>query len=219
MQTIKAKNLTWIDIRDPRTKDLKWLKENFDLHPLILKELLPPLDYPKVEAFDKYLFVVLFYPFFDKKTLTSRPLELDIIVSKNWIITSHYKNIVPLKAIFDKCNLYDEIREEYLDEGPSEPLYRIINEILLACFPKLSHIKHNIDAIEKAVFERKHQKTVGQISLVKRDIIGFQRILEPHKLLLEDMATKAPKIFNKKISRDRKCCAQEKIATKFNFRY
>ena len=198
MQIIKAKNLTWIDIKNPKDEDLQWLKKNFKLHPLVLKELLPHLDYPKIENFGNYLFIVLFYPFFDRKTSRTIPFELDIIVSKNYIITNHYKDIVPLKAIFDKCNLYEDIREEYTDEGPAELLYRIINGIFLACFPKLSHIKQNIDGIENQIFQKEYKKTVPQTSLIKRDIIGFQRIIEPQKLVLTNLAQEAQTLFNKK---------------------
>ncbi len=198
MQIIKAEKLTWIDIKNPKDEDIQWLKNHFDLHPLVLKELLPHLDYPKIENFGNYLFVVLFYPFFDRKTSRTIPFELDIIISKNYIITNHYKDIVPLKAIFNKCNLYEDIRREYTDEGPAELLYRIINQIFLACFPKLSHTKRNIDEIEQQIFQKEYKKTVTQLSMVKRDIIGFQRIIEPQKLVLVNLAKEAQALFDKK---------------------
>ena len=198
MQIIKTEKLTWIDIKNPKDKDIQWLKNHFDLHPLVLKELLPHLDYPKIENFGDYLFIVLFYPFFDRKTSRTIPFELDIIISKNYIITNHYKDIVPLKAIFNKCNLYEDIRKEYTDEGPAELLYRIINQIFLACFPKLSHTKRNIDKIEQQIFQKEYKKTVTQLSMVKRDIIGFQRIIEPQKLVLINLAKEAQTLFDKK---------------------
>jgi len=198
MQIIKAKKLIWIDIKKPKEEDVEWLKKNFDLHPLVLKEILPPIDYPKLENYGNYLFITLFYPYFDRKTFSTLPFELDIIVGKNYLITLHYKDIVPLKAIFDRCNLYEDIREEYTDEGAVELLYRIIQGILSACFPKLSHIKQNIDEIEKAIYRKEYQQTVNKISLVKRDIIGFQRIITPQKLVLQKLVAEIPKIFGEK---------------------
>ena len=160
MQIIRSKNLIWIDIKNPSEEDILWLRRHYNLHPLVLKEILPPIDYPKIENFDDYLFIVLFYPFFDKETYQIIPFELDIIVAKNYIITSHYKDIVPLKAIFDRCNLYDDIREEYTDEGSGELLYRLIRQIFLACLPKLSHLKAEIDTIEMAIYKGNYEKTV-----------------------------------------------------------
>lgn len=198
-QVIKAKNLTWIDVRGPTEDDLEWLGKNFNLHPLVFDELLPPLDYPKIENFGDYLFIVLFYPFYDPKTKRTMPLELDIIVSQDYIITSHYKNIVPLKAIFDKCNLYEEYREEYTSDGSGELVYRIIRQMLKAYFPKLTNMKNKLNEIEKAVYEKKHNQGVSLISEVQRDLIGFQRIIEPQELVLKNLIKESAKFFDKKM--------------------
>jgi len=196
LNLIRGKYVTWVDIKEPDEKDIQWLKDNFNLHPLVLKELPPQLDYPKIEQYGRYLFLVVFYPFYDTKSFRTVPLELDIIVAKNYIITNHYKDIVPLKAIFDKCNLYEDIREEYTKKGTHSLLYRIINEILAAGFPKLSHIKKNIDEIESAIYSEQYKESVQRISLVRRDIIGFQRIVEPQALVLEGLSSKGVEFFD-----------------------
>jgi len=199
MNIIKGKKITWVEIKNPKEKDLEWIKENFNLHPLILKELLPALDYPRIENFGDYLFIVIFYPFFNRKTLQTVPFELDIIVSKDYIITSHYKDIVPLKKIFDQCNLYDDVRKEFFKEGTGKILYEIIEEVLLACFPKLVHIKENIRNLEKMIYERKNKEAVDYVSVIRRDIIGFQQIIEPQKLLLKNLVKESSVFFSKKI--------------------
>ena len=198
MNIIRHQNFIWVDIKNPIDEDMEWLKRNFNLHPLVLKELLPPLDYPKVENFGDYLFIVLFYPFFDKETFQTIPFELDIIVSKDYLISSHHKDIVPLKAIFDQCNIYEEGREEYFKDGPGLLLFKLIQEVFKASFPKLSHIKENVSAIEEAVFRGKYRETMNNISLVERDIIGFERIIEPQKLAIMSLTKEVKIFFNKK---------------------
>ena len=199
LQTIKTNKITWIDIKGPTSSDLESLKTDFDLHPLVLKEILPQIDYPKIENYGDYLFIVFFYPFFDKETSSTLPFELDIIVGKNFLITNHYRDIVPLSALFHDCNLYPEKMEQFCDEGTGELLYRIINEILNACFPKISHIKKNIDEIDRIIFRKENKKAIDQISLVKRDIIGFDRILEPQKLVLQNLIKESELYFPKKM--------------------
>jgi len=196
---IKIKDFNWVDIKGPTESDIKWLKENFKLHPLVLKEMLPPLDYPKCEQFGDYLFLVFFYPFYDAKTFRTIPLELDIVVADDYIITNHYKDIVPLKAIFDKCNLYEEIRDDYTKDGAIELLYRIINEVLQASLPKLSHLRQKIEEIEQDIYANQYHESVEEISRVRRDIIGFQRIIEPQGLVLDTLYQKVKTIFNPEI--------------------
>lgn len=196
---IKTKDFQWVDIKGPTESDIKYLRENFNLHPLVLKEMLPCLDYPKCEQFGSYLFLVFFYPFYDAKTYRTIPLELDIIVADHYIITNHYKDIVPLKAIFDRCNLYEEVRDNYTKDGAIELLYRIISEVLQASLPKLSHIRQKIEEIEQEIYAEQYQDSVEEISLVRRDIIGFQRIIEPQGFVLETLFQKVKLIFDPEI--------------------
>jgi len=105
-----------------------------------------------------------------------------------------------LKAIFDKCNLYENIREEYTQKGVHSLLYRIVNEILSASFPKLSHIKQNVDEIEAAIYAEQYKESVQKISLVRRDIIGFQRIVEPQGLVLRGLIEKSESFFDEDIA-------------------
>ena len=95
--------------------------------------------------------------------------------------------------------MYEEKLREYTKDGVGQLLYTIIKEILNACFPKWSHIKQNIDKIEDAVYEQDYKSNVKQISLVKRDIIGFQRIIESEKSVLEDLIEGAKVYFNKNL--------------------
>jgi len=200
MQKIKTKTLTWVDIKSPTEKDVSWLKSNFKLHPLVLKEILPPLDQPKVENFGDYLFIVFFYPYFDKANCRTVPFELDIIVSKDYIITIHQKDILPLKALFDECNLYQEKSQKYTDAGSGELLYRILRELIYSCFPKLTHIKNNIEEIEERIFNGEHKQIVNQISLAQRDVIGFQRVIETQDLMVKELALVSDKFFGKKFT-------------------
>ena len=200
LNIIKGKHITWVDIKSPTESDLEWLRENFNFHPLLLKEILPHLDYPKIEQFGRYLFLVLFYPFYDSHSFRTVPIELDIVVSKNYLITNHYKDIVPLKAIFDKCNLYEDVCEEYTKKGTYDLLYRVVNEVLAASFPKLSHIRQNVDEIESAIYAEQHKESVQKISLVRRDIIGFQKIVEPQGNVLQGLIEKSEEFFDEDIT-------------------
>ena len=199
MQIIKSIKLTWIDIKGPTSPDMEHLKNNFNLHPLVLKEIMPQIDYPKIENYGDYLFLVIFYPFFDKETSSTLPFELDIVIGKNFFITNHYRDILPLSALFHDCNLYPEKMEQFSDEGTGELLYRVVNEILQACFPKISHIKQNIDEIEKIIFKKENKKAINKIADIKRDIIGFERILEPQKIVLQNLIKESELFFPKQL--------------------
>lgn len=197
MKTIKTEKTTWLDIKEPKQEDIKYLKENFDFHPLVLEALIPPSLRSRVEAYDDYLYLVLYFPVFDKQTRRTRPRELDILATKDTLITSHYQTILPLKALFDQCNLYDEAKQKYMKKNPGYLLYYLIEHLLEACLPKLDHITENIEKIEENIFKGKEKEMVTEISIVKRDILNFSKALKPQKSILESLLLKGPEFLGK----------------------
>ena len=198
MNIIKTKSLAWIDIQKPEEKNIQFLAERFNFHPLVLKELMPPMDHPKIETYRDYIYIIFYYPSFERSSRITTPLELDIIVGKNYIITNHYQTIIPLKALFDRVNLFDEVRRELTDEGPGELLYRILDACLKNCFPKIDNINKNLDYLEKEIFAKHLKDVIPDISVVKRDVLNFQRIIEPQKLVLEELVESGAILFGEK---------------------
>lgn len=185
---ITSEKVTWIDIMTPTEKDLEYLKNNFNFHPFVLKSILPPIHHPRFENYNDYLFLVLHYPFFEEKTKETKGRELDIIATKDTIITIRYNNIAPLQSFFTKLNLYEKERKAFTDEGVGEVLYRLLNRLLRNSFPKLDNISEKIDSIEKEIFQAQHQKEViEEISTLKYDLINFQRIIQPQFPVFESL--------------------------------
>lgn len=193
---ITSEKITWIDIMTPSENDILYLKKNFNFHPFILKSILPPIHHPRFENYNDYLFLVLHYPFFDEIAKETKGRELDIIVTKNTLITIRYNNIPPLQSFFTKLNLYEKERKEFTDEGIGEVLYRLLNELLRNSFPKLDHISEKIDTIEKEIFKAQHQKEViEEISSLKYDLINFKRIIQPQLPVFERLKEDSKSFF------------------------
>lgn len=196
-QDIKAQKFTWIDINNPTEHDIKYLKKRFGIHPLVLDELINPSPRPRVEPHKNYVFMVLYYPIYNVETRETSSRELNIIVSKKAIITSHYQTIPPLKTLFDSCRFQEQARKTYLSEGTGQVLYYIISAFWKNCFKKLEKINERIDNIQKDIFSGKEKEMVLEISLVKTDIINFWRIIEPQKEVVESLLKEGLEFFGK----------------------
>lgn len=199
MRSVQHQNITWIDIRDPRPKDIKYLRANFRFHELVLGELIPPGHRPKVEKHDDYLFMILYYPLLDKKHHDNDARELDIIVTKSHIITSHYETIVPLRGLFDQISIYDKAKEEYMSESTGHLLFYIIRGILESTLTNLEYVKAEVDQIEDLIFKGEERKMVFEISKTKRDIIDFKRIFAAQQSVIESLTQEGPNYFGEEL--------------------
>lgn len=178
---IKGPGVTWIDIQDPQKEDIEYLQKEFNFHPLVLDQLIPPSWSTKVETFPNHLLLILFFPSYNKEKRENRPRELDIIVTKNILVTTHYNSIVPLKETFNQCNLYAEEKEKWMTRDAGYLLYHVLHELLEDCGAKIKRIDQKLTSIEESVFKGKEREMLKEISLVKVDIINFWKIVRPQK--------------------------------------
>jgi magnesium transporter len=84
----KTETVTWINING--LHNIEFIGEVgrvFDLHPLVLEDILNTGQRPKVEDFDTYLFIVLKMIRFDKETEMIRNEQLSIILGENFLLT------------------------------------------------------------------------------------------------------------------------------------
>ncbi|MBI2624465.1 magnesium transporter CorA family protein [Candidatus Parcubacteria bacterium] len=190
-----APEVTWIDIQPPLQTSINSLAHAYRFDPFILNELLTPSLRAKAERYDHYLYLVLHFPVYDKKTRETHAHELDILATADTVITVHAKTILPLKAMFDKAALYESARDALMGRGAGILLYHLIETLIAALPPKVDHIAEKIDAIETEIFRGREREMISEISIVKRDILSFRRAIKPQKSLLESLTEIGPALY------------------------
>jgi len=178
MKTITENNLTWVDIEKPSPKDIDWLKQNFNFHPITLGELIPPSKREKVEQFGDYLFLVMYVPLFNPKKHTTSPAELDVLITKNHVITVHNKPMEPLNIFSDGLKKR-EMKEKTFGATSGHLLYWIIEDILEFSERQLAHISKNIVGLEDNIFKNVRRDIIREISTIKRDVLDFRMAIRP----------------------------------------
>ncbi len=190
MHIIEHKKIIWIDFEDPQKDDITYLQENFNIHPLAIEELVTPTYQPKVVQYDSCLFLSIHIPLFDVEHRTTYGGELDIILTKGHLITSHRQSIYQLTKFFEDLERSQGKRRTYLEETPAHLLYSLIEILVNSCFPRLDHINKKLDFIETQVFAEKEKEMVFEISVLKRDILNFRRTLKPQRSIIESIINK-----------------------------
>lgn len=188
MKTVEFKNITWVDFTDPSADDVLYLQENFDIHPLAIEEFVTPTYRPKATQYENCIFLTIHIPLFDAKARTTYPGELDIVLTKDHLITGQAKEIYQLDEFFTKLQESEGNRRLYMNKTPAHLLYSILEMLLESCFPRIDHLHRKLENIEEQVFNGKEKEMVFEISVVKRDILNFRRTLKPQRHIIESLA-------------------------------
>jgi magnesium transporter len=187
VEVVERDGLRWINIERPMPVDRAWLEEHFEFHPLDYEDVLSRNQRPKIDEYDEYLFIVLYFPVFDKTVGRLNAAELDIFIGPDYIITLPNTPIPPVEYLFERCRSSEEVREALLSKGSGSLLYKIVDDAFDYCFPMLRKMGNKLERIEEDIFEGRSEEVVRDISNSKQEIINFRKIIRPQRAVLRDL--------------------------------
>jgi magnesium transporter len=188
IRSVAKGKLTWFYIEKPTSKEVEFLAQRFHFHPLDLDDVISRIQRPKIDVYKDYLFMVLHFPIFDKENRITRPSEMDIFIGENYVVTVDCSgDLKPLARFFQECETDKNSRERYLGRSSGYLLYHILDRLVGSCFPILDKVTQNIDEIEDIILTRPVPGTVREISLVRRDLISFRRVIHPQIAVIETL--------------------------------
>jgi magnesium transporter len=188
VRSITERKLTWFYIEKPTSSEVEFLAQRFHFHPLDLDDVLSRIQRPKIDEYEDYLFMVLHFPVFDKQNHITRASEVDIFTGENYVVTVHCSgDLKSLAKFFQECETDKESRKRYLGRSSGFLLYHILDRLGSYCFPILDKITQNIEDIEDVIFDKTVPQTVRQISLIRRDLISFRRVIHPQIAVIETL--------------------------------
>jgi magnesium transporter len=183
VRRLEAFGLTWLNIESPTELEIEWLAEHYSFHPLDLEDVLSRRrQRPKIDSYDDYVFIVLHFPRFDKRTGRLQAAELNLFVADDLLIMLPKEPLKPLSALWARCEAREEARERHMSKGAGYLLYEIVDVMFDYCFPILDKVGFKLDALEDAIFEgHRSEDLVRDISNVKQEIINFRKTIKPQR--------------------------------------
>lgn len=197
---IQNHKTTWVDITKPVKEDVNYLKEKYNFHPMVLEQLIPRCYHARLEIRPDYLFIIINYPLFHETNKEVDPRELDIIATRDTIVTNHLRPLFLLENFFKVCQRPEIEGEKYLEKGPGFVLFSIFDILWRDCLTKLDKLSEEIDRIERKILKGEEKEMVMEISHIKTDVTDFWRIIEPQLEVMKLLEKEAPKFFGEELT-------------------
>jgi magnesium transporter len=199
VRSITHAGITWIDITHPGDAEISLLRRTYNFHPLHLDDTLSKIQRPKIDDADDYTFIVMHFPVYSRLVRVTTPSEVDIFVGASFLITVHAGNLKPLLRFFKQCADDPQVRADVMGRSTGYLLYLVIDKLVDYCFPILNKINDNIEQVEDEIFEEKVRQTVYEISVIRRDIIAFRRIIKPLIPVIASLERKSRPFLNEEM--------------------
>jgi len=177
IETIKWGKITWLNIEKPTRSDMDYLAKNYMFNPFDLEDCLSRIERPKIDEYQNYLFLVLQFPVFKMEALVTTPSQVSIFIGEGLVVTVHTGDLKPLEKLFNDCQQNERAREEHMTRSSGYLLYRILDRLVDYCFPITNKIIANVEEAEDRLFGEPARDTVREISILRRDIMAYRRII------------------------------------------
>ncbi len=172
-----TKTVTWINIDGIHDIVLiEKLGKQFDLHPLILEDILNTDQRPKLEDFDNYLFIVLkMLSYNDEKQMVEAE-QVSLVLGNNFLISFQERVGDVFEIIRDRIrNAKGRIRKM----GADYLAYTLMDAIVDSYFAVLEKLGEKIESMEEQLVTDPGEKTPQQIHSLKREMIFLRKSVWP----------------------------------------
>jgi magnesium transporter len=187
IETIKWGKITWINIEKPTSSDMEYLAKNYLFNLFDLEDCLSRIERPKIDEYESYLFIVLHFPVFKQEARVTTSSQVSIFIGEDFLVTVHTGDLKTLAKLFDDCQLNERAREEHMARSSGYLLYRILDRLVDYCFPILNRVIANIEAAEDRLFSEPARDTVQEISVLRRDVMSYRRIIRHQTAILKSL--------------------------------
>lgn len=193
------KNVKWIDLENPTSAEVRQLIEEFDIAPVVANELISPSVRSHVDVHPKFLYLILHFPYSHSphanESETKKTQEIDFIIGKDFIITTHYDNIDALhdfSKVFEVQSILD--KSDLANHGGFVFFY-MAKHLYKQMINKVEMIQDLISETERSIFQGKQREMVVEISKLNRVVLTFKESISSHQEVLKSFETAAHKFF------------------------
>jgi magnesium transporter len=195
---LDSESVSWIDVQGLGNEDIwRRLGEIFELHPLVLEDVVNVPQRPKLESYEDQLLLVVHMVTLkpDRKGFLLE--QVSFILEKNYLLTvqeeAQYDCFEPVRdRIRYKKGHIRKMGADYL-------IYALLDAVIDGFFPVLETYGDQIEALENEVMEKPTRKTLAKIHRLRRELLALRRSIWPQRNMLTTLIRDENPLINREV--------------------
>ena len=189
IKEIKYGKLTWVNISSINDESVTYLKKNYKFHHLDYEDIQSESQIPKLDSYDKYIFLVLHFLNWKNNSKKIQPHEVDFFVGDNYLITIQHGKNKEIKNFFYRCMNNKKLKEKWMSKSSGYLLYKLLESLFNQSRQILNNVGKQISGIENEIFAGEQDfKIIKQLAVHRRNVLNARRILDPQRYLVSTLS-------------------------------
>jgi len=177
--------VTWINIDGIHdVENIQKIGKQFELHPLILEDIMNTDQRPKTEDFGHYMYIVLKMLYYDKKVNETQVEQASLILGENFVISFQER----------EGDIFEPIRERVRKGkgrirkmGADYLAYALMDAVVDNYFLILERHGELLEELEDRVVMDPRPETMREIHQLKREMIFLRRSVWPLREVINSL--------------------------------
>lgn len=169
--------ISWINVSGLQQIDMvARMGEVFELHSLVLEDILNTDQRPKVEDYEKYLYIVFKYATYHEDTGEISYEQISLILGVDFLISFMERDNEILRALRERISTG---RGRVRRMGPDYLAYMIMDLAVDGYFYVLEKTGEHLETLEEALLNPDVQPSAREIQKLKRRLLTLRRSVWP----------------------------------------
>ncbi|MBS1172977.1 MAG: magnesium Mg(2+) and cobalt Co(2+) transport protein CorA [Proteobacteria bacterium] len=156
----------------------------FDLHPLVLEDILNTNQRPKIDDYDDYLYLVTHFFDYDAQAMRVSSDQVSMVVGRNFVLTFQER----------PTGCFDPVRERLRGNkgqirklGADYLAYSLLDAVVDRYFVVLDQLSDGVERLEDELLERVTPDVMHAIHHFKRESLTLRRAVWPLREVLNTL--------------------------------
>jgi magnesium transporter len=180
---IGTNTVSWMDIQGLGSETvLKQVGEIFNLHPLLLEDVVNVPQRPKLEDYNNQLLVISQMVRLKEDESGFDTEQVSFVLGKRYLLSFQEEELQDCFEI-----VRDRIRTSQgrvRKSGADYLTYLLLDTIIDGYFPVVEHYEDRIEALEDVIISNPDRDTMQEIYDVRRELLALRRLIWPMRNVL-----------------------------------
>ena len=169
--------VTWLDVDGLGNAEiLSRVASVFELHPLLLEDVVNVHQRPKVEEYGKHHFVVV-----HQLQARGQTEQMSLVLGPNYLVTFQVTVGDCLDPVRERLR---KSRGKLRESGPDYLAYCVIDAVVDHYFPVLDQLTEQLVGLEERIVQRPDPEALRQVYNLRHELLALRRTVWPMRELI-----------------------------------
>ncbi len=174
----------WVDMEKSTPEENKAVLETlFDFHPLAIEDCVAVSERPKIDDYEKYIFMVIHAVDYSNSLHGFQTTELNLFIGRNFLVTFHDDPLRSISVTVERIHK----KNHALPRSPDLFAYQILDILFDNYQPALDKLSTELSSLEHRVLLGETQAVLSESVNLQNEVHRLRQIMAPQRDVIARM--------------------------------